>query len=111
MNKTEIVLDNQISQYTRVFDETNPNWSNNPEENMFFLEIAQNMFTDMLRSRGYLFLNEVYDYLGFESSEEGDIIGWNRDNGDGCVYFYIDFVNDHDLSILLDFNVDGIIKK
>lgn len=109
MNKIEIVHNNQVSQYARLFDEANPNWFNSPEENRFFLETAQNMFNDMLRSRGQLFLNEVYDYLGFESSEEDDIVGWNWNNGDGYVIFNIYFVNDHKPSILLDFNVDGVI--
>lgn len=109
MNKIEIIPNDQPSQYARVFDETNPNWFESTEENKFFLQTAQTMFTDILRSRGHLFLNEVYDYLGFESSEESDVIGWNRDSGDGCVDFNIDFVNNYESPILLDFNVDGII--
>ncbi len=109
MNKIEIISNNQVSQYARLFDETNPNWSKSPKQNKYFLEIVQNMVNDILRSRGQLFLNEVYDYLGFENSKEGDIVGWIWNDGAGYIIFNIDFINDHKQSILLDFNVDGVI--
>lgn len=122
--KTEVIPGIQVSQYARFFDESNPNWSKSPEQNKFFLETAQNMLNDMLRSRGHLFLNEVYDNLGFERSAAGAVVGWiwNDGNigedGDGYVDFNIfqmndvtkrDFVNGYEPSILLDFNVDGVI--
>ena len=65
-----------------------------------------------------LFLNEVYDMIGFEHTPEGAVAGWVKDNGDGFVSFGLDdvnnesarrFVNGEDNVVLLDFNVDGII--
>lgn len=117
--KTEIIPGTQVSQYARFFDEANPNWSKSPDQNKFFLESAQYTLNDMLRARGHLFLNEVYDALGFERSAAGAVVGWiwNGD-GDGYVDFNIfqmndvakrDFVNGYEPSILLDFNVDGVI--
>lgn len=117
--KTEIIPGTQVSQYARFFDEANPNWSKSPEQNEYFLVTAQSMLNDRLRSRGHLFLNEVYDALGFERSSAGAVVGWiwNGD-GDGYVDFNIfqmndvtkrDFVNGYEPSILLDFNVDGVI--
>ena len=79
----------------------------------------------MLRSRGHLFLNEVYDMLGYPRIKEGNIIGWIYDEknpvGDNFVDFNIyplngivdqakiNFINGDERSILLDFNVDGPI--
>ncbi len=66
--------------------------------------------------RGYIFLNEIYEDLGFESTETGNVVGWLLGNGDSHVDFgifrgdqTIDFVNGREATILLDFNVDGSI--
>ena len=64
-----------------------------------------------------MFLNEAYDALGFEHSSQGAIVGWvTGPNGkDQFIDFGIfeiqnaNFVNGHERSILLDFNVDGPI--
>ena len=74
------------------------------------------MPTTMLQSRGHVFLNDVYDSLGIERSRAGSVVGWVL-NGDGDNYvdfgiFEVDnrdFVNGTERSILLDFNVDGVI--
>ena len=74
----------------------------------------------MLHARGHVFLNEVYDALGIPRSKEGSVVGWVLNGeGDGYVDFGIfsdpdnqslrDFVNGREGSILLDFNVDGVI--
>lgn len=106
------------SQYARYFDEANPNWSKSPEANKYFLECAQNVLNDQLKTRGHLFLNEVYDQLGFPRTEAGQLVGWVMNgDGDGYVDFNIyqdvlpkrEFVNGYERSILLDFNVDGVV--
>jgi hypothetical protein len=76
----------------------------------------------MLEKKGYLFLNDVYEMLGFERTKAGQVVGWiyNLDdpNGDNHVDFGIydgnnadkrQFVNGLERAILLDFNVDGPI--
>lgn len=109
-----------VSQYARFFDELNDNWSKDPEQNRFFLQCAQNMMNDRLQAKGHVFLNEVYDILGLERSSAGQIVGWIRDSdeGDNYIDFNIfdgndevkrEFVNGYNPSILLDFNVDGVI--
>lgn len=105
--------------YARFFDETSPSWNKEPEYNLVFLQCQQNHANDILRSRGHLFLNEVYKELGLEHSREGAVVGWVLSpEGDNFVDFGIfhgeeqvvrDFVNGHERSILLDFNVDGVI--
>jgi hypothetical protein len=118
--KTVDVLDpNQYSTYARFFDESCSQWSKTPEYNMVFLKCQQNFANDLLHARGHLFLNEVYDMLGIDHSQAGAVVGWIMSkDGDNFVDFGIydidnkasrAFVNGYERSILLDFNVDGVI--
>lgn len=110
----------QRSQYARFFDEACANWSKNPEYNLAFLRGQQNYANDLLRARGHIFLNEVYDMLGIDRCSAGAAVGWvlRKEGGDNFVDFGIynakdpqarRFVNGDERSILLDFNVDGVI--
>jgi len=112
------VADVVPSVYARFFDPTCTSWSKEPEYNRIFLNCKQNYANDLLRSRGHLFLNEVYRELGFEDSKAGAVVGWILSpNGENYVDFGIfddnrqfrEFVNGREGSILLDFNVDGVI--
>lgn len=112
---------NNISDYARFFDETADCHLKDPEANLMFLRHQQAFANEMLRSKGHLFLNEVYDMLGMQRSQAGQIVGWIYDEknpvGDNYVDFGIYsgnegsrlFVNGYERSILLDFNVDGVI--
>lgn len=114
------------SGYARWFDEENGNW-NAPafdNHNWLWLRTQQNWANDMLRSRGHLFLNEVYSMIGLSHTSAGSIVGWvwDRDNdrGDNYVDFgcwdengqghrFFEGMNGREHAILLDFNVDGPI--
>jgi hypothetical protein len=108
------------SPYARFFDESSPNWRKTPEYNLMFLRSQQDWANDILTARGHLFLNEVYDALGLERSQAGQIVGWKKNgNGDGFVDFGLyaigdecnrAFVNIIEHTVLLDFNVDGPIR-
>lgn len=111
------------SDYARFFDEYCNGWSKNPEMNLTFLRQQQAYANDLLKCRGHVFLNEVYDMLGIKRTAAGQEVGWIYDeknpNGDNYIDFGIYdlydeqkrlFVNGHERSILLDFNVDGVIK-
>ena len=111
---------NLYSDYARFFDEFSPNWQNDPEYNLMFLKAQQQYANDLLRAKGRLFLNEVYDLLGLERSKAGQVVGWvyNPENPEGdnfvdfgiynvCEDRVIAFMNGEEPSILLDFNVDG----
>ena len=115
------VLDdtNGPSGYARVFDSHNPNWSDNPSFNMSFLRAQQSLLNNKLQTAGHVFLNEVYEELGYEHTQEGAVVGWILDSKHDD---YIDFglfdlhkepvrrfVNGETNIILLDFNVDGVI--
>lgn len=110
------------SDYARFFDEASPYWQSDPEYNLVFLRAQQQYANDLLRAKGRLFLNDVYDMLGIEKTKAGQIVGWVYDpvnpNGDNFVDFGIydmskervrAFVNGYEANILLDFNVDGNI--
>ena len=110
------------SDYARFFDEASPCWQNDPEYNLMFLKAQQQYANDLLRAKGRLFLNDVYDMLGIEKTKAGQVVGWVYDrenpNGDNFVDFGIydmskervrAFVNGYETNILLDFNVDGNI--
>lgn len=121
--KTKVtrVAPGEPSIYARFFDEASPSWSKEPEYNHIFLHAQQQWANDRLHAIGHIFLNEVYDALGIPRSEAGAVVGWIRsENGetDNYVDFGVfegksqivrDFVNGYEGSILLDFNVDGVI--
>lgn len=108
--------------YAVFFDELSTNWSRDPDYNYVFLKCQQNYMNDLLITRGHVFLNEVYDALGLPRTEPGAVVGWlyMRDGStDNHISFGIfedtkdtrirDFVNGYEGSVLLDFNVDGVI--
>ena len=121
--KTVEVMDpNNYSQYAIVFDDGNEGWDPDPERSKYFLIQQQNWANERLKSRGHLFLNEVYDMLGAKRTKAGAQVGWvydeNNCEGDNFVDFGIfdtnspkarDFVNGIEKVIVLDFNVDGYI--
>jgi hypothetical protein len=119
-SKKVVLADTQAhSPYARFFDELSPNWSKTAEYNLLFLKAQQNYANDLLHARGHVFLNEVYDMLGIPRSKAGQVVGWLvSKTGDNFVDFGMydhynnsahAFVNGYEHSILLDFNVDGVI--
>lgn len=106
------------SGYAKIFDETNSYYVKNAEKNLMFLTMQQSYANDLLNIRGHVFLNEVYDMLGFPRTQAGSIVGWKKGHGDGYIDFGIfdvrnpkasDFVNGYERAVILDFNVDGVI--
>lgn len=110
------------SPYAAYFDEHNPNYCKDPEMSFAFLRAQQQYFNDLLRAKGHVFLNEVYDALAIPRTKAGALVGWVYDPdspvGDNYIDFNMcgvnkenvrDFINGIEPAILLDFNVDGII--
>lgn len=118
-----------ISEYARFFDEwTSCDHRKDPEYNLMFLRRQQDYANEVLKTRGHLFLNEVYDMLGIPRTKAGQVVGWIYNEKDPSGDNYVDFgiydlsnlsdsqkerkiafVNGNEYSILLDFNVDGTI--
>ena len=122
VTKAVTVANPDYSEFTRCFDETCIAYEKSAEDNMRFLKCQQNYFNDLLKRRGHVFLNEVYDGLGFPRSKAGAVVGWIYDEecptGDNYIDFGIfnlnseaarRFANGYEKAIWLDFNVDGVI--
>lgn len=73
--------------YCQIFGQKNPNWSADPWYASNFLRMVESHCNDMLKARGHLFLNEVYDALGMERTPAGAVTGWVLGEGDN----YVDF--------------------
>lgn len=110
-----------IGDYSKFFDEYSNQWSKDPEYNFMFLKQTQNWANEVLKSRKYIFLNEIYEALGIPQTRAGSQVGWIYDEKNPVGDNYIDFgifdgtevkrafVNGYERSILLDFNPDGDI--
>lgn len=110
------------SDYAKFFDSSCKEWTKDPEYNLMYLKAREHEANLKLKAHGYLFLNEVYEMLGIEKTQAGQVVGWVYDPenplGDNYVDFGIyelcrnanrRFVNGLEDTILLDFNVDGVI--
>lgn len=108
--------------FSRVFDDGCTGWDPNPDYSKMFLIQQQNYANEKLKRQGYLFINDVYEMLGFQKTREGQMVGWVYDEknpiGDNYVDFGIsnihvekvrDFINGYEQVIILEFNHDGNI--
>ena len=77
--------------YTFIFDETNRNWDKDMFQNIRFLEGQQLWADNLLKRKGYLFLSQVLESLGFEPTRESFEIGWKYDLNDQTGDNYVSF--------------------
>jgi hypothetical protein len=112
-------------EFTRIFDETCPCWVKNAEKNMFFLKQQERWANDKLRTQGYLFVNDIYESLGFDKTAAGQVVGWTYEKGNPESEGYVDFgifdeayvhrnsrfINGYERSIILSFNHEGNILE
>lgn len=128
---SNVLNPSDISGYARFFEQytvndkgesvPNPYWDPCNEYNIMFLKAQERYANDLLRAKGIVFLNEVYEMLGLPKTKAGQVVGWTYDEenpmGDNYIDFgmyadnlsYSDYANGFDPAILLDFNVDGNI--
>lgn len=115
---------NEISEYARFFDETCLGWERNAEYNLATLKGVQSWANQRLKEEGFLFLNEVYEALGMQKTQAGQVVGWVYDESNPDCDNFVDlgiydiyneqkrrFVNGYEKSILIDPNVDGNVWK
>ncbi len=115
---------------TRFFDEVNAagTYSRDAWANRAFILGIEQWANNRLVTRGYVYLNEVYEKLGVPESEAGHHLGWvykdhSKDDlqkhHNRIVISFVgadgqpatDFENGIEPSVLLDFNVDGYIDN
>ena len=110
--------------FTRIFDEFNDLWVKEAPYNLQNLLQAQSNANKMLRERGFVTVNDVYDLLHFERVRAGQFAGWIWDPSDlSCQegthidFGFWDMANDegkkrfllgYERSVILDFNIDTL---
>lgn len=101
--------------YSRIFDDSNPEFSPDKDVNDFFLRAQMRYLNDILIIKGHVMLNDVYDALHMPRSPEGAVVGWSlKSNGDKFIDFGLDKpINKRpgDNRFVLDFNVNGVVYK
>lgn len=111
--------------YSAVFDQYSDRWRRSwmPEQVWDYLRQKEREANDMLRIRKHIFLNEVYDLLGLERTEEGALVGWilTKNNPESKVDFGLKLIPEsrrrefltaqcnEDIWLRLHFNPDGLI--
>lgn len=111
----EETVEKPLSQYACIFDESNPNWNRRPDFNLTFIKWQARYANDVLKCKGYLFLNDVYEMLGMPKTKVGQVVGWVHSEknpiGDNHVEIStsVNTIDGRDNTIILDFNVDGNI--
>lgn len=127
IEKEELMPGAKLSGFARMFEPEQPDqvggwtgstqWSPIHDYNLSFLTAKEQSFNDKLTAKGFVTLNEVLEELGFPTTEYGMISGWRykSEKGDGYISFKprgIDgnwVMGTDGASVLLDFNVDGVI--
>lgn len=114
----------EVGDYGRLFGEGySYAWQPDGSVNLTFLKAQQAYANQILQSRGYLFLHEVYSMLGVKDSDAAHMVGWIWSDapgheGDNYVSFGIDnlqnprvmeFLKGDSDEIWLDFNCQGLI--
>lgn len=80
-----------ISPYAVVFDSAHEDWNKDRSVNEWYIRARQTQLNQKLRSQGHLFLNEVYDALGFPRTAVGAQVGWIYDERHPYGDNFIDF--------------------
>lgn len=122
MKEYDVVDEVLTNPFMKFYDESNPNFSKNPTDNLYNLRKWEQWFNDRLRAEGYLFLNDVLYDMGFNRCAEGSVYGWVYDPNNPDAHNSVDLgirdirrktiqnaINGYEPVILLNFNVDGVI--
>lgn len=113
----------KLSRYARLYDNSSTQFHDSPILNKAFLLGMQRHMNDLLLIDGFVFLNQVYRDLGLPLCPEGQLVGWvlkspeqmRAEGRDGYISFGLDnvinqdFMNGHNDTVWLDFNVDGLV--
>ena len=102
-----------------IFDKRSHMWNRDVNYNLTFLRNQERYCNDILRYRGHIFLNEVFDMLGLPRTKLGQIVGWYYDENSPKETIWVKFeifdgvfegIDDEgDYSATIVFNVQGEI--
>lgn len=119
VKEKELISDGVESGYMKYFAAGNPNWAGGDMSHVEgFLTAQQNWANHILRVKGHITLNEVYDLCGFEETQDGMVVGWIYDPAKGDDnYVELDVTRcyipneygEFEKAYAVDFNVDGLI--
>lgn len=111
-----------VDPYNRVFGRgETTQWHNDLAVNRMFIAGQQRMAQILLGQRGYLYLSEVYEALGFPETDVSRVVGWKAGyNPDGSKDIPVldfgldtpmpdDWKYNQENAIYLDFNCQGLI--
>ena len=106
-----------ISKYVKIFGPGLNKWKPDLVANIQFLNELQCYFNVILKTKGFVFLNDVYEELDIPKTRAGQCAGWVYDSTNPDDNF-IDFVTsgvkyvNGEYAIILDFNVnEDILDK
>lgn len=111
-----------VDPYNRVFGRgETTQWHDDLGVNKLFVAGQQRMAQVLLGNRGYLYLSEVYEALGFPETDISRVVGWKaKRNPDGSKDIPVidfgldkplpgDWMHNKENAIYLDFNCQGLI--
>lgn len=96
-------------EYTRIFENGNKYHDANNDYIRHFLDSEESRINNLLRANHHVFLNDVFDRLGFEKTKVGQVVGWTYTPDKDC---YIDFgiyMMEDEHKAILKFNPQGYI--
>lgn len=92
--------------YEKRFNRNSPYWTTLKSVNENFIECMKKHFDGVLQLRGYVFLKDIYEYLGLPITRDSIIVGWIYDPKK---YIGIEYENTSGSDFMLKFKTDGII--
>lgn len=117
-NQKIIALGEGVTTHARWFGPSSFVWIDQMFDRdycLMFLKRQERYANDILKTRGHLYLNEVYDILGLPRTVAGQVVGWIYDENCNISFnlyskeYNSEFINGYRAEALLDFNVNGII--
>lgn len=76
---------------TIMFDEKIDTWENNRDYNFMLLRHVEQRVNDLVRNRGYIYLNQIYETLG---------VNWNPEHENPCI-----IADNRDRIVFVEFEV------
>jgi len=112
--KVGIAAPGELTSFARIFNKDCKYWNDDTDYDLNRLRMEEEYANHALKSRGYIFLNEVYERIGFDPIPEGQLYGWVYEKPGDYVSFGIeeinrekvqDFADGYVKELALDFNV------